>query len=80
MNKTLQDFGISEGDQDVNVFMYVIHTKKAQVPNEVARIRQQQQQQDMVKCRKINQRLQVCVHDCRVQNFFFAVTMNRSTM
>lgn len=57
MNKTLKDFDIrgSGVGGGVSVFMYVMHTKKAQVPNEAARVRQQhvqhrqQQQQDLMQ-------------------------------
>ena len=44
MNKSLSDFdirGSGVGGGGVSVFMYVMHTKKAQVPNEAARVRQQ---------------------------------------
>ena len=67
MNKTLRDFGIS-GNQDGSVFMYVMHTKKAQVSIGTAvRKNYQQQQQDLARnsMRKINQQLRVCVHACR---------------
>ena len=57
MNKTLKEFGIrgSGLGGGVNVFMYVMHTKKAQVPNEAAKVRQQfvqnrqQQQQELMQ-------------------------------
>ena len=56
MNKTLKDFDIRGGSvEGVSVFMYVMHTKKAQVPNEAVRVRQQhvqnrqQQQQDLTQ-------------------------------
>ena len=64
MNKSLRDFdirGSGVGGGGVSVFMYVMHTKKAQVPNEAARVRQQhvqhrqQQQQDLTQ-----QSTQVC--------------------
>ena len=43
LNKPIKEFGIKgEGIQEVSVFMYVMHTKKAQVPNEAVRVRQQQ--------------------------------------
>ena len=43
LNKPIKEFGIKgEGVQEVSVFMYVMHTKKAQVPNEAIRVRQQQ--------------------------------------
>ena len=58
MNKSLRDFdirGSGVGGGGVSVFMYVMHTKKAQVPNEAAKVRQQhvqhrqQQQQDLTQ-------------------------------
>ena len=64
MNKSLRDFdirGSGVGGGGVSVFMYVMHTKKAQVPNEAAKVRQQhvqhrqQQQQDLTQ-----QSTQVC--------------------
>ena len=68
-NKTLKDYGI-KGDvvQEVSVFMYVMHTKKAQVPNEVVRLceqqHRQQQQQDLTTVRKTNEQLQVYSNMC----------------
>ena len=50
LNKPIKEFGIvGEGVTEVNVFMYVMHTKKAQVPNEATRMRHQQfnQQQQL---------------------------------
>lgn len=43
LNKPIKEFGIKgEGVAEVSVFMYVMHTKKAQVPNESVKLRQQQ--------------------------------------
>ena len=72
MTKTLKDFDIRrDGVQEVSVFMYVMHTKKAQVPHEAARMRlqqhRQQQQRDLTNIRKINQQLQVYSIMCNTQ-------------
>ena len=63
MNKTLKDFGVRGGSvRGVCVFLYVMHTKKAQIPrSDTARMRHQQLQQDLAKRRKINLRLQVLI-------------------
>ena len=68
LNKPLKELGIKgEGVQEVSVFMYVMHTKKAQVPNEATRVRQQQhrlqQQQDL---QNIQQQTQVWLCNLRV--------------
>ena len=63
MNKTLKDFGIrGDGVGEVGVFMYVMHTKKAQVPNEQTRVRQQQHRQQQQHDLQMIQR-QAQVHD-----------------
>ena len=63
MNKTLKDFGVrGDGVGEVGVFMYVMHTKKAQVPHEAARVHQQQhRQQQQQGLEQIQQQSQVCV-------------------
>ena len=60
-NKPIKEFGIKgEGIQEVSVFMYVMHTKKAQVPNEVTRLRQQQHfRQQQQGLQNISQQAQV---------------------
>ena len=47
------------GGGGVSVFMYVMHTKKAQVPNEAARVRQQHVQHRQQQ----QQSTQVGIHD-----------------
>ena len=62
MNKSLRDFdirGSGVGGGGVSVFMYVMHTKKAQVPNEAARVRQQHVQHRQQQ----QQSTQVGIHD-----------------
>jgi hypothetical protein len=66
MSKTLKDFGIRGpvgADGGVSVFMYVMHTKKAQVPIDTRMLyRQQQQQQDLAKNEEDKSTVTVCVH------------------
>ena len=48
MSKALKDFGIrgpNGAEEGVSVFMYVMHTKKAQVPINTVRMHYQQQLQ-----------------------------------
>ena len=58
---------MGEGVTEVNVFMYVMHTKKAQVPNEAIRMRHQQfnqqQQQGRLLLQQQQQQAQVTRHD-----------------
>ena len=65
-NKSLKELGIKgDGVGEVNVFMYVMHTKKAQVPNEAARVRQQQhRQQQQQELQNIQRQAQVCRSVC----------------
>ena len=61
LNKPIKEFGIKgEGIQEVSVFMYVMHTKKAQVPNEATKLRQQQHfRQQQQGLQNISQQAQV---------------------
>ena len=65
-NKSLKELGIKgDGVGEISVFMYVMHTKKAQVPNEATRMRQQQhRQQQQQELQNIQRQGQVCVCMC----------------
>ena len=65
-NKSLKELGIKgDGVGEISVFMYVMHTKKAQVPNEATRMRQQQhRQQQQQELQNIERQAQVCVCVC----------------
>ena len=68
LNKPIKEFGVlGEGVTEVNVFMYVMHTKKAQGPNEAVRIRHQQFNQQQQEGRLLLQQQQARVtrFECR---------------